>query len=123
DSQPGSANPTGNGGRTLPSSFPATNLISQKASECSWNTSHLGGPSSSSDLPESLSAPGTLHTWEGGTLPAQAVPRDPSPSWPCPVPSRGSSTPSPWGCGPCLLCQHPQTSQRGAGLFPKYTFP
>lgn len=96
-----------NGGRTLPSSFPTAwaHLISQKGSDSSWKPPHLEGGT----VPVAQGLRWTLAHW---FLPkAQGVPRVPSP-----VLRRGSSTPSPGGCGPCLPCQHPKAPREGQEL-------
>lgn len=96
----------GDGGRTLPSSFPTAwaHLISQ-------------------------TVPGRLHTWEV----AQGLRSTPALAHWCffPKPKLSPRSPAPagraqcWGegaaptdRGECGSCQHPQTSQRGAGSTP-----
>lgn len=105
-----------NGERTLPSSFPAAwaHLISQKASHCFWKTSHLEGGTVPAS--QGLRSAPALAYWF--FFPKQKLsPRFPAPAGCALCWGEGEAPPAHGACGPCLPCQHPRTSQSGAGAF------
>lgn len=101
--------------RTLPSSFPTAwaHLISQPASLRLF----LGD-----FTPGRWHSPSSTRTWikpcscSWMFFPKPKLsPRLPAPAGRALCWGEGAAPTAPGGCGPCLPCQHPQTSQRGAG--------